>query len=153
MELRINNNNYDVGSDEKENLLTVLRNVLDLTGSKYGCGEGVCGACTVLVDGVTVRSCITRIETLKDKNITTVEGLEKGGKLHPIQEAFLEEEAFQCGYCTSGMLMSSVALLDRNEKPSEADIVQHMNGNICRCGIYPRIVKAIKSASVKMAKG
>jgi aerobic-type carbon monoxide dehydrogenase small subunit (CoxS/CutS family) len=153
MELRINNNNYDVGSDEKENLLTVLRNVLDLTGSKYGCGEGVCGACTVLVDGVTVRSCITRIETLKDKNITTVEGLEKGGKLHPIQEAFLEEEAFQCGYCTSGMLMSSVALLDRNEKPSEADIVQHMNGNICRCGIYPRIVKAIKSASVKMDKG
>jgi aerobic-type carbon monoxide dehydrogenase small subunit (CoxS/CutS family) len=153
MELNINNNNYDVGSDEKENLLTVLRNELDLTGSKYGCGEGVCGACTVLVDGVTVRSCITRIETLMDKKITTIEGLEKGGKLHPIQEAFLEEEAFQCGYCTSGMLMSSVALLDKNEKPSEADIVQHMNGNICRCGVYPRIIKAIKSAAVNIAKG
>jgi aerobic-type carbon monoxide dehydrogenase small subunit (CoxS/CutS family) len=153
MELHINNNNYDVGSDEKENLLTVLRNTLDLTGSKYGCGEGVCGACTVLVDGGPVRSCITRIETLKGKKITTIEGLEKDGRLNPIQEAFLQEEAFQCGYCTSGMIMSSVALLDKNQKPSEVDIIQHMNGNICRCGVYPRIVKAIKSASVKIAKG
>lgn len=153
MELYINNNKYNVGSDESENLLTVLRNTLDLTGSKYGCGEGVCGACTVIVDGIPVRSCITRIETLKDKKITTIEGLHKDGKLHPIQEAFLEDEAFQCGYCTSGMIMSSIALLDKNQKPSEAEIVQHMNSNICRCGVYPRIVKAIKSASIKIAKG
>jgi len=153
MELYINDSRYSVGSDESEHLLTVLRNTLDLTGTKYGCGEGVCGACTVLVDGAPVRSCITRIETLKGKKITTIEGLEKDGKLSSIQEAFLQEDAFQCGYCTSGMIMSSAALLAKSQNPSEAEIVQHMNGNICRCGVYPRIVDAIKSASVKIAKG
>ena len=153
MELQINNKKYDVGSDGKAHLLTILRDTLDLTGSKYGCGEGVCGACTVLVDGNPVRSCITPIETLSDKRITTIEGLEKDGKLSPLQEAFLKEDAFQCGYCTSGMIMNSTALLTKNQNPSEAEIIQHMNGNICRCGVYPRIVNAIKSASVKIAKG
>lgn len=153
MELNINNNNYDAGADEKEHLLTVLRDTLELTGSKYGCGEGVCGACTVLVDGSPVRSCITRIETLKGKKITTIEGLEREGKLNAIQEAFLEADAFQCGYCTSGMIMASTALLRKKQNPSETEIAQHMNGNICRCGVYPRIVNAIKSAAVKIAKG
>lgn len=153
MELNINNNNYDAGADGKEHLLTVLRDTLELTGSKYGCGEGVCGACTVLVDGSPVRSCITRIETLKGKKITTIEGLEREGKLNAIQEAFLEADAFQCGYCTSGMIMASTALLRKKQNPSETEIAQHMNGNICRCGVYPRIVNAIKSAAVKIAKG
>lgn len=154
MELTINNKKYDVDLASGETLLTVLRDTLDLTGTKYGCGEGVCGACTVLIDGNPVRSCITRIETLKDKKITTVEGLETNGTLHPVQEAFLEEDAFQCGYCTTGMIMSSVALLKKNQQMiSEKEIAQHMNGNICRCGVYPRIVKAIKRASANINKG
>lgn len=154
MELTINNKKYDVDLASGETLLTVLRDTLDLTGTKYGCGEGVCGACTVLIDGNPVRSCITRIETLKDKKITTVEGLETNGTLHPVQEAFLEEDAFQCGYCTTGMIMSSFALLKKNQQMiSEKEIAQHMNGNICRCGVYPRIVKAIKRASANINKG
>ncbi len=146
MELLINNKKYPVKTAEDESLLTVLRNELDLTGSKYGCGEGVCGACTVLVNGSAVRSCITKIGTLQGKSITTIEGLAEGEKLHAVQKAFLQVDVFQCAYCASGMIMSAVSLLEKSPHPSEADIVKSMQGNICRCGTYPRIMKAILEA-------
>jgi isoquinoline 1-oxidoreductase subunit alpha len=144
--LAINGQSYAVDAEPQASLLAVLREQLDLTGSKYGCGEGQCGACTVLVDGKAQRSCITRVGTVVDKQITTIEGLASGGALHPVQEAFLDAEALQCGYCTSGMIMSAVALLRRNPSPTEQNIVDFMDGNICRCGTYPRIVIAIQKA-------
>ena len=147
MELTVNNKKYEAGPDENIALLTVLREQLDLTGSKYGCGEGVCGACTVLVDGRPVRSCITSIKSLKDKTITTIEGLQQDDKLHAVQEAFLEEDPFQCAYCASGMIMASVALLTEKSNPTDAEIISFMNGNICRCGTYPKIISAIKRVS------
>lgn len=147
MELTVNNKKYEAGPDENIALLTVLREQFDLTGSKYGCGEGVCGACTVLVDGHPVRSCITPIKGLKDKTIITIEGLQQNNKLHPVQEAFLEEDPFQCAYCASGMVMASVALLEKKSKPTEEEIISFMNGNICRCGTYPKIISAIKRVS------
>jgi aerobic-type carbon monoxide dehydrogenase small subunit (CoxS/CutS family) len=128
-------------------LLSVLRDELDLTGAKYGCGEGQCGACTVLLDGSPVRSCITRASEAAGKRITTIEGLEHEGRLHPLQEAFLETGAMQCGYCTPGMIMSGVSLLGRNASPTDAEIVHGMQGNICRCGTYPRIVAAVRMAA------
>jgi aerobic-type carbon monoxide dehydrogenase small subunit (CoxS/CutS family) len=146
MELLINNQKYQVKSSPDESLLIVLRNELDLTGSKYGCGEGSCGACTVLINDVAVRSCITKAGTVEGKNITTIEGLEKNGKLHPVQQAFLNVDVLQCSYCASGMVMSAVSLLKKNSDPSESDIVKGMQGNVCRCGTYPRVIKAIKEA-------
>lgn len=128
-------------------LLSVLRNHLDLTGSKYGCGEGACGACMVLINGKPMPSCITPVIGAAGKEIITIEGLEKNGNLHPVQQAFLKADPFQCSYCASGMIMSSVALLRNNPAPTEDDIVAGMNRNICRCGTYPNIVKAIKLAS------
>jgi isoquinoline 1-oxidoreductase subunit alpha len=128
-------------------LLSVLRNELNLTGTKYGCGEGQCGACTVLLDGKPVRSCRTSVGAAAGKKITTIEGLEQNGRLHPVQQAFLDVEAFQCGYCTSGMILSSVALLSSNSNPREEDIVRFMSGNICRCGTYPRITAAVQQAA------
>src|ERR1700733_9466592 len=128
-------------------LLSVLRNELDMTGTKYGCGEGQCGACTVLLDGKPVRSCRTPLSVAAGKKITTIEGLERDGKLHLMQEAFLSVEAFQCGYCTSGMILSAVALLESTPKPTEQDILRRMEGNVCRCGPYPRIVAAIQLAA------
>jgi len=130
-----------------------LRDDLDLTGSKYGCGEGQCGACTVLIDGQATRSCITKLGAAAGKKITTIEGIEKNGPLHPLQEAFLEADALQCGYCTPGMIMSSVALLSKNPNPSEQEIVRFMDGNVCRCGTYPRIVSAIRKAAQSMKGG
>lgn len=147
MELTINNKPYTVNANAEESLLIVLRNHLDLTGSKYGCGEGACGACTVLVDGKATRSCITPVNGLTGKKITTIEGLETNGKLHPVQTAFLNEDVFQCAYCAPGMIMSAVSLLQKNANPSEQEIISSMQGNICRCGTYPRIIKAIKEAS------
>jgi aerobic-type carbon monoxide dehydrogenase small subunit (CoxS/CutS family) len=147
MELLINNKRQNVDVEPSTSLLTTLRDYLDLTGSKYGCGEGVCGACTVLVDGVPTRSCITPVASLLNKQITTVEGLEQGGKLHPVQQAFLEVDVFQCAYCAPGMIMSSVALLEKTPDPTEEQITAFMNGNICRCGTYPRIVQAIRSVA------
>ena len=147
MILNVNGNRHDVSVDPRTELLTVLRDWLGLTGSKYGCGEGACGACTVLVNGNPVTSCNTALSMVAGKEITTIEGLEKNGKLHTVQEAFLKTDSFQCSYCTSGMIMSAVALLKNNPSPSEDAIIKAMNRNICRCGTYPYIIKAIKLAS------
>jgi aerobic-type carbon monoxide dehydrogenase small subunit (CoxS/CutS family) len=147
MVLHVNGVKHEITADPDTGLLMVLRNHLGLTGSKYGCGEGACGACTVLVNGKPSRSCTTPIGSLKNTEVTTIEGLEENGKLHPVQEAFLTTDAFQCSYCASGMIMSAVALLKDNPAPSEDAIVKAMNGNICRCGTYPYIIKAIKLAS------
>ncbi len=149
--LAINNKSYSVDTDPKTSLLTVLREHLDLTGSKYGCGEGQCGACTVLLDGKAQRSCITRVGSVSGKQITTIEGLAKGDRLHPVQQAFLDEDAMQCAYCTSGMIMSAVALLQKNAGPDEKEIIDFMDGNICRCGTYSRIVRAIQKAAKAQA--
>jgi aerobic-type carbon monoxide dehydrogenase small subunit (CoxS/CutS family) len=146
-ELHVNGSRRVVNADSERSLLSVLRDDLDLTGSKYGCGEGRCGACTVLLDGRAVRSCSTPVSTAADTEIQTIEGLAKDGKLHPLQEAFLKHDALQCGYCTCGMIMSALALLSRDPDPSREDIVRFMNGNICRCGAYPRIVAAIQEAA------
>ena len=144
IKLNVNGRALSIGAEAESSLLFVLRDQLDLTGSKYGCGEGQCGACTVLVDGVPRRSCITKIGTVEGKRITTIEGIAPEGKLHPLQEAFLAEDAMQCGYCTPGMVMSGVALLRSNRNPSEKEIIAAMEGNICRCGTYPRIIAAVR---------
>lgn len=153
--LAINDKSYNVDTDPQTSLLTVLRDYLDLTGSKYGCGEGQCGACTVLIDGKAQRSCITRVGGVSGKQITTIEGLAKGDRLHPVQQAFLDEDAMQCAYCTSGMIMSAAALLQKNAEPDEKEIIDFMDGNICRCGTYSRIVRAIQKAAKApaLAKG
>ncbi|MFZ0629750.1 MAG: (2Fe-2S)-binding protein [Acidobacteriaceae bacterium] len=130
-----------------EPLLWVLRNRLGMTGTKYGCGEGQCGACTVLLNGEPTRSCLTVASAVSDAKITTIEGLEREGKLTPVQEAFLEEGAFQCAYCTSGMILAATALLEKHPHPSEGQVLEAMNGNVCRCGTYPRIKAAIARAS------
>ena len=145
--LNINGKKMPVDVDSAVSLLGVLRNDLGLTGSKYGCGEGQCGACTVLLDGQPARSCITQVGRAAGKQITTIEGLEKDGKLHPLQEAFIKADAMQCAYCTSGMIMAGAALLTRTPRPSRDEIVGGMNGNICRCGTYQRIINAIEIAS------
>jgi aerobic-type carbon monoxide dehydrogenase small subunit (CoxS/CutS family) len=149
--LAINGKTYSADVDPQVSLLTVLREHLDLTGSKYGCGEGQCGACTVLIEGKAQRSCITRIGSIAAKQITTIEGLAKGDHLHPVQQAFLDEGAMQCAYCTPGMIMSAVALLQKSADPSESEIVDLMDGNICRCGTYSRIVRAIQKAAKAQA--
>jgi isoquinoline 1-oxidoreductase subunit alpha len=145
--LRINGQPLSVEAEPDTRLLWILREQLDLTGTKYGCGEGQCGACTVLIDGRAHRSCMTPVSTVTGKSIVTIEGLAKDDHLHPVQQAFLDEEAMQCAYCTSGMIMSAVSLLNNREKPSDAEILQFMQGNICRCGTYPRIVAAIRKTS------
>jgi aerobic-type carbon monoxide dehydrogenase small subunit (CoxS/CutS family) len=151
--INVNGTKRSVEAPAGESLLSVLRNRLDLTGTKYGCGEGQCGACTVLIDGRPVRSCRTPASAAAGRTITTIEGLERDGKLHPVQAAFLEVEAFQCAFCTSGMIVSTVGLLNVNANPAEADIVGFLTGNICRCGTYPRIVAAVKQAAQAMRKG
>jgi len=147
MVLTINGKKHDITVEPDVELLTVLRDYLDLTGSKYGCGEGACGACTVLINETPSRSCITPVSAVIGKEVTTIEGLEKNGELHAVQKAFLETDAFQCSYCAPGMIMSVVALLKSNPAPSEDAIIKAMNGNVCRCGTYPYILKAIKLAS------
>jgi isoquinoline 1-oxidoreductase alpha subunit len=150
MDLTINGRRTSIQSDPERPLLWVLRNELDLTGAKYGCGEGQCGACTVLVDGVAVRSCITPLYTVAGREIATIEGLADGERLHPVQQAFLACDAMQCGYCTGGMIMSAVALLRKSPAPSETEIKQKLDGNICRCGTYNRIVDAVHKAADMM---
>ena len=145
--LDINGKKVSVNVDAQTPLLSVLRNDLDLTGTKYGCGEAQCGACTVLIDGQQARSCVTQVGKVANKRITTIEGVEKDGQLHPLQEAFLKADALQCGYCTPGMIMSGLALLNQNSRPTREQIVRHMDRNVCRCGTYLRIVAAIQMAS------
>ncbi len=145
--LNINGQERRVEAPPEESLLSVLRNRLQLTGTHYGCGEGQCGACTVLLEGKPVRSCRTPVAAAAGKKITTIEGLAQDGRLHPVQQAFLEQEAFQCGYCTSGMIVSAAGLLSANPHPSAQQIVDFMNGNLCRCGTYPRIVAAVQQAA------
>ncbi len=149
--LAINGRSYGVDADPQTTLLTVLREHLDLTGTKYGCGEGQCGACTVLIDGKAQRSCMTKVGVVGAKQITTIEGIAHGEQLHPVQEAFLEVGAMQCAYCTSGMIISAVALLKKNPMPKENEIIDFMDGNVCRCGTYPRIVSAIQKAAKVLA--
>ena len=151
--LIVNGAKRPVEAPGEESLLSVLRNRLDLTGTKYGCGEGQCGACTVLIEGRAVRSCRHSVSEAAGKRITTIEGLEQNGKLHPVQAAFLEAEAFQCAFCTSGMIVAAVDFLRANPNPSDTDIAGSLTGNICRCGAYPRIVEAVKRAAQAMGKG
>jgi aerobic-type carbon monoxide dehydrogenase small subunit (CoxS/CutS family) len=150
LEIEVNGKRYAVQYSPETSLLDVLRDELGLTGSKYGCGEGQCGACTVLLGGTPRRSCQIPVSAAVGKPITTIEGLEKDGHLHPVQQAFLDAGAFQCAYCTPGMIMSSVGLLQTNFTPSEADIAQYLQGNICRCGTHPRIVEAVQRAAKSM---
>ena len=145
--LNLNGKKVTVDVDPQTSLLIVLRNYLNLTGTKYGCGEAQCGACTVLVNGQAIRSCITQVGKVADKQITTIEGLEKDGQLHPLQEAFLKADAMQCGYCTPGMIMSGVDLLTKNRRPTRDEIIRHMDHNVCRCGTYLRIIAAIQMAA------
>jgi carbon-monoxide dehydrogenase small subunit len=147
LQLSINGKSYNVNPLPGETLLTVLRDRLNLTGTKDGCGEGVCGACTMLLDGDPVSSCLLLAPYAEGKEITTIEGLGSDGKLHPLQKAFLDNGAFQCGYCTPGMILMAKALLDRTPRPSEEEIRDFMAGNICRCTSYVEIVGAVKQAS------
>ncbi|HTD88736.1 MAG TPA: (2Fe-2S)-binding protein [Candidatus Binatia bacterium] len=145
--LNINGKSVPIDVDSERTLLSVLRDDLELTGAKYGCGEGECGACTVLLDGVAVRSCRRTVGSVGDKKIDTIESLEQNGKLHAVQKAFIDADAMQCGYCTCGMVMSAVALLRKTPKPSRDQIVRAMDGNVCRCCAYPRIIKAVELAA------
>ena len=145
--LLVNGTERQVNVQPEKPLLFVLRDDLGLTGTKYGCGEGQCGACTVLLGGTPVRSCLTRVSAAAGKKITTIEGLASGERLHPVQQAFLEAEAFQCGYCTSGMILSATALLERKAAPTQQEIIDYMDGNVCRCGTYLRIIEAVHRAA------
>ena len=147
IDLDVNGSTHRVNAGAQRSLLSVLRDDLDLTGAKYGCGEGQCGACTVLLDGAAVRSCITPVSAASGKRITTIEALEQNGRMHPLQEAFIETGAMQCGYCTPGMIMSGVSLLSKNAHPTDPEIIHAMQGNVCRCGTYPRIVAAVRMAA------
>ena len=149
-ELQVNGVRRAVNADADRSLLSVLRDDLGLTGCKYGCGEGSCGACSVLIDGQSTRSCNTRVGTVEGKQIRTIEGLANGERLHPLQQAFLDHGAMQCGYCTPGMIVSAWALLDDKPAPQREDIIRGMNGNVCRCGTYTRIVAAIEQAAKEM---
>lgn len=147
IELEVNRQRHALDVDPGRSLLEVLREALDLTGTKYGCGEGQCGACTVLLDGRAVHSCVTPVSSAAGVPVTTIEGLEANGRLHAVQQAFLDEQAFQCAYCTPGMVMAGVALLAANSSPTAEEIVRAMEGNVCRCGAHPRIVAALQRAA------
>jgi aerobic-type carbon monoxide dehydrogenase small subunit (CoxS/CutS family) len=151
--LNVNGTQLSVSAFSGETLLSVLRNRLDLTGTKYGCGEGQCGACTVLLDGRSTRSCLTSVGSAANAKIVTIEGLEQNGKLSAVQQAFLDEGAFQCGYCTSGMILAATSFLHDHRNPTEEQIVEAMEGHICRCGTYPRIVEAVRRASRLLGEG
>lgn len=147
---KLNGKNVSVELEKSQTLLWVLRTRFNLTGTKYGCGEGLCGACTVLIDGAAVRSCVTKMGEVVGKEIVTIEGLAEGEKLHPVQQAFVNHDALQCGYCTSGMIMNAVGMLHDNPNPSRNDIIWGMEDNICRCGAHNRILDAIEEAAEQM---
>ena len=149
----LNNKPVTLEVDGDRELLWVLRTELGLTGTKYGCGEGVCGACTVLIDNEALPSCQIRIKDVAGAEVTTIEGLEKDGELHPLQKAFVEHDALQCGFCTPGMIMKAHSVLTENPNPSRADIIESMEGNLCRCGAHPRILDAVESAAKEMKRG
>jgi aerobic-type carbon monoxide dehydrogenase small subunit (CoxS/CutS family) len=149
-QLNVNGGTRAVSADPDRTLLSVLRDDLGLTGSKYGCGEGRCGACTIHLDGHRTHSCVTRVAAANGKQIRTIEGLAAGDRLHPLQQAFLEVGALQCGYCTPGVIMSAVALLEEQPDPSREDIIRALNGNVCRCGTYGRIIEAVERAAKAM---
>jgi aerobic-type carbon monoxide dehydrogenase small subunit (CoxS/CutS family) len=150
--LLVNGREHRVDADPGDSLLAVLRDDLGLAGSKFGCGEGQCGACTVHIDGQAVRSCVTKVSAANERRITTIEGLAGSADLHPVQQAFLDAEAFQCGYCTPGMIMALAGLLQRTPDPSDADISKLLDRNVCRCGTFPRIVAAVHAAAAAMRK-
>lgn len=152
IELTVNNKRYRVDAARDMPLLWVLRDLLGLTGTKYACGVGLCGSCTVHIDGKAMRSCIVPLESVASSNVLTIEGLATDEELHPVQQAWLKEKVTQCGYCQPGQIMSAVALLEQNKQPTDSEIDQAMQGNLCRCGTYPRIRKAIKLASRNMAR-
>lgn len=143
----------NVTVDDGRPLLWVLRDDLGLTGTKFGCGEGLCGSCTVLVDGKALRSCATPVREVENKQVVTIEGLARGDTLHPVQEAFLKHLGYQCGFCTPGLILGACALLGENPKPSRADIVRELDGHLCRCGAHQRIVAAVESAAEAMRGG
>jgi isoquinoline 1-oxidoreductase alpha subunit len=152
-ELQVNGARRRVDVDADRSLLSVLRDDLDLTGAKYGCGEGRCGACTVLVDGEPTRSCLARVGSVAGRSITTIEGLARDGRLHPLQQAFLDAGAMQCGYCTPGMIVAGTGLLAKDPGATERDIARALEGHICRCGTYPRILAAVRTAAAAMKGG
>jgi len=149
----LNGKSIELDTDTSQILLWVLRTDLGLTGTKFGCGVGFCGACTILVDGVAQRSCGMAVKEIEGKKVVTIEGLAEGEKLHPVQKAFLKHEAQQCGFCTSGQIMNAVALLKENPKPDRKRIIEGMNGNLCRCGAYNRIIEAVETASKEINGG
>jgi len=153
MMLNVNGRTVNVSADADKPLLWVLREDLGLSGTKFGCGMALCGACTVHLDGSPVRSCVTPLAAVQGKRVTTIEGLARGDRLHPVQEAWIEQDVPQCGYCQSGQVMSAAALLAKQKNPTDADIDAAMSGNICRCGTYQRIRAAIKQAAARMRKG
>jgi len=148
--ITVNGQRHDIDADPNMPLLWAIRDILGLTGTKYGCGAAQCGACTVLLNGTPRRSCQLSVSDVAGKSILTIEGFEQNGQLHPVQQAFLDQGAFQCAYCTSGMIVSSVALLQAHPDPTELEIVQALQGNICRCGTHPRIVAAVQQAAKAM---
>jgi aerobic-type carbon monoxide dehydrogenase small subunit (CoxS/CutS family) len=153
MDLKVNEKTVRLTVDGERMLLWVLRDDLGLTGTKYGCGEAHCGACTVLLDGKAVRSCVLPVKAVGSREVLTIEGLEKDGKLHPLQKAFMAHDALQCGFCTPGMIMSAYSLLKENPQPGQSDIIRGLEGNLCRCSSYPRIVKAVQRAARDMRSG
>jgi len=153
IQFTLNGKKTTVTIDPGQNLLWVLRNHFGLTGTKFGCGIGFCGACTILIDNEAVRSCQLPVSEVEGKNVLTIEGLAVDGKLHPLQQAFVDNEALQCGFCTPGMIMNALALLKRNSNPTRQQIIEAMDDNLCRCGAHVRIIKAIEDASVKMRGG
>ncbi len=147
VQFTLNGKPVDINVDDERKLLWLLRTDFNLTGTKYGCGEGICGACTVIIDGKNVRSCKTSIRQIIGKDVVTIEGLAQQGRLHPLQQAFIDHGAFQCGYCTSGMLMDAVVFLKENPKPSHSAVINHMEHNLCRCGAHKRIVEAVEAVA------
>jgi aerobic-type carbon monoxide dehydrogenase small subunit (CoxS/CutS family) len=153
IQFRLNGKLTTVTVEGERKLLWVLRTDLGLTGTKYGCGEGHCGACTVLLNNEAVRSCLTAVKEVKGQEVVTIEGLAKPGQLHPLQRAFMEHDALQCGYCTSGMILTAYSFLRKNPQPSSSDIIKGMDDNLCRCGAHNRIVRAVKTAATAMKGG